>query len=136
MATEPRPAGRGTGRRADDAHVSYTVKELLADIKQEQTAGFARIEMGLEAKADKAEVARVEARLDGRLDGHSDRLDRQEGRIADVEAALHDEQTGEVAVQQWTIRTWSRFHKLGAGVVGLFVIVSPILGPYLANHLG
>jgi hypothetical protein len=53
-------------RVVEGAVVVYPVGELLAGIRGDMVASFARVEKGLEAKADKADFAR----LDGRLDEH------------------------------------------------------------------
>lgn len=49
---------------AGDPQVSYSVKDLLADIKTSVTAGFARLEAQMAGKADKADLVVIHARLD------------------------------------------------------------------------
>jgi hypothetical protein len=43
--------------------ISFTVSELLQQIKADQTAGFARMEVKLDNKADKADVASIQSDL-------------------------------------------------------------------------
>lgn len=76
----------------DNAEVTYTVRELLAEIKAEQIAGFTRIETSMASKADQADVARIDERLDehGRvLDSHGERIGGIEGREHDREVAAN-----------------------------------------------
>lgn len=55
----------------DDAVVSYSVKELLAGMRQDLSAGLAEIKEALGTKADKGDIAKLE----GRLDGHETRIE-------------------------------------------------------------
>ncbi|HEX3539666.1 MAG TPA: hypothetical protein VHT75_04405 [Acidimicrobiales bacterium] len=48
---------------ADEPTISFTVSELLQQIKADQTAGFARMEVKLDNKADKADVASIQSDL-------------------------------------------------------------------------
>ena len=48
---------------------SYTVKEIVDMTRQEQTAGFTRIESLLESKADKADLEPIHEKLT-KHDGH------------------------------------------------------------------
>lgn len=70
----------------DEAEVTYSVKELLSALRDDQTRGFAAITAQLTGKADKTDVARME----GRLDDHARRIGSLEGdqkqRTADRES--------------------------------------------------
>lgn len=101
----------------DDVRIEYTVKELLGDLKKEQTAGFARIEVSMSGKADKADVARMEARLDA----HGERL-------GTLEQARRDDQTFQSA-RAWN---WGRWEKVGAFMVGSALVIGGALLPTLA----
>jgi len=68
---------------AEDLTVTYGVKELLAQISTAQTAGFASLTEAMLSKADKADVARINATLDA----HDVRLRDAEQRLRDETAA-------------------------------------------------
>jgi hypothetical protein len=61
----------GVSADPDEVVVTYTVKDILADIKKEQATGFARLEQAMKGKADKSDLARIE----GRLDQHQVQID-------------------------------------------------------------
>lgn len=48
---------------ADEPTISFTVSELLQQIKADQASGFARMEVKLDNKADKADVASIQSDL-------------------------------------------------------------------------
>ena len=58
----------------------YPVGELLAGIRGDMNKSFASLEKGLEAKADKADFAR----LDGRLDEHQKAGERRDMAITEL----------------------------------------------------
>lgn len=108
----------------DDAQVTYTVRELLRDIKDQQTAGFSRVELSLEAKADKADVARMEVRLDN----HAERLGSLEQERRDNK--LMSETAREHSSRRWTMRSKILY---SLGTIGM--ICATVLGPYIGAHL-
>lgn len=65
----------------DDVVVTYTVKEILAQIQTTQTQEFAALKSALTSKADKSDIARLEKRLDDHQD-----------RIITLETQEHDEE--------------------------------------------
>lgn len=100
-------------RRLTDAVVVYPVGELLAGIRDDMGKGFARVEKGLEAKADKSDVAR----LNGRLDEHQKQITELRQR-----QDRDDEQTRtrqEIKTQR---RDWHRWLYPTLAAVGLTVI--------------
>ena len=64
---------------ADDS--GYSVKEVVDITRQEQTAGFAKLEVLLASKADKADLVPIHQRLDAH-DGHIRTL--QDSVLADA----------------------------------------------------
>lgn len=88
----------------DELEVSYTVKELLKTIRDDQQAGFGRLEKAMEAKADKADFARIE--------GHIEVLEKrvlaiEEGERVRRERAEVHQQRDALAAEQ-AQRRWSR----------------------------
>lgn len=97
----------------DEVVVTYTVKDILAEIKKDQTAGFARIEQAMKGKADKSDLARIE----GRLDQHQVQIDELRKR-----QDRDDEQTRtrqEIQVQR---REWHRWFIPTLLTIGLIVV--------------
>lgn len=66
----------------DNSEVSYTVKELLKGIRDEQLRGFADLGGKLDAKADKTDIQAVH----GRIDQVEDRVGTVENTLAAVRA--------------------------------------------------
>jgi hypothetical protein len=108
-----------------DAQVKYTVKELLAHIKDEQTAGFARIETSLSMKADKADVERLEKQLDSHA-GRIESLERSRDQ-SETAAKIHAVRDDEF----WT------FKRRTVGVIlTMLTALATFVGPWLATHVG
>lgn len=113
---------RGTVRRTSDAEVRYTVKELLKAIRDDQTAGFASLTTALANKADKSDIARMEARLD-----HAER------DIAGLKQARDDQNAAARGRQEGFSQGLSLVQKLGAGLVGLAIVAGPIIAVITAH---
>ena len=109
--------------QAGSAIVTYDVRDLLADIKTAQTAGFARLEFAVAAKADKADVARMEARLD-----------HQAREIAGVQKWQHDKDVTEAVHGEHEKRSFTFRQKLGAMIATVCLLLATMLGPYLGAH--
>lgn len=108
----------------DDAEVRYTVRDLLDRIRADQSAGFARIETAMSGKADKADVARLEARLDQ----HARRLDGNTERLADLEQQQRDQRT----TREW----WTgRAARVGGSFVGCALVAGNIAAVLTATHV-
>jgi ferric-dicitrate binding protein FerR (iron transport regulator) len=115
------PDRRSAARRASDASVKYTVKELLQKLSDEQTAGFARIEVSLASKADKADVAKLEARLDE----HGKAIDK-------LQDFQHELETAERVHESHVTRSWSKLQRVAASVMAVLTLLAMIFGPVLA----
>ncbi len=113
-----------------DIRVSVSLLDMLADIRKEQTAGFARIEATMGNKADKADVARMEARLDA----HGKALDEHRTHIAELQMQAREEaqaRQSAASTNQW----WhSRLAKLGGFIVGLALVVTAVVSIAQAIH--
>lgn len=81
----------------EEPTVSYSVKDLLAQIQTSVTAGFARLETALANKADKADVVAVHARLDEHQRAIEDLKTRQTG----------DDAVRTARSRAWTTRQWT-----------------------------
>lgn len=66
----------------DDATVTYSVRDLLDQIKTEQATGFTRLETAMTNKADAADVARLEANQTH----HAEHLEKVDERLDIVES--------------------------------------------------
>lgn len=105
----------------DDSTVVYTVKELLKDIKTEQTTGFARVELAMEAKADKADIERLDLRVD-----------RHQHEIEALKSDKHDEdietRTVTTVENKRKARHWTFVEKAFAAVTTVLLTVGTTLG--------
>ena len=81
----------------DDLTVTYGVKELLARFEKALTEGFARVEKGLETKADKRDISRIE----GRLDAHQTRIEALEKRQDKDDSARNAAQEVRQSHTEW-----------------------------------
>ena len=103
----------------DDAVVSYTVKELLRDIK----GSVDQLNGKMDAKADKAEVLQ----LTKVVDTHDDRLGGVETRVTVLETQrVSDERTDaqQGGWLKWTVTT----------LIALAVLIVSILGYIATSH--
>lgn len=93
---------------ADPEHtiqVSYDLKDLLAEIKNEQAKGFSRVETAMLAKADKTDIAE----LRGISQEHTRRLDalEEDRRLREERAKVHqarDQADVERVKARWSTR--------------------------------
>lgn len=107
----------------DNIAVTYTVKELLASMQREQAAGFARIETSMSSKADKSDVARMEARLDA----HGKALDEHRTHISELQIQAREEVRARQAAER-TNRWWhTGLAKVGGFIVGLAFVVTAVV---------
>lgn len=115
----------------DDAQVVYSVRELLDQIKTEQTRGFTQIAESMAGKADKADVARLEARLDH----HAKTLDGHSTDIGELQQWRRDREVAADVHQQHNQRTWTFRQKAWAAAGTITLAVATVAGPLLANHM-
>lgn len=94
---------------ADDA---YSVKEVVDITRKEQTAGFAKLEVLLASKADKADLIPINQRLD-QHDGHIRTL--QDSVLA--EATREDDKSVFRTNVRWAIGVLSVIVATGMGVL-------------------
>lgn len=115
----------------DDDQGQPWVRTRLVDelqgIRAEQAAGFASLAKALEHKADKADVAKLEARLDEHqrdLAGHRTELDalRQWQNNKDVAKDVHKQRDRE----HWTERERT-IAILSTAAILLLMVVAPII---------
>lgn len=125
-----RPLREATVPDHDDAQVTYPVRDLLSQIRNEQTAGFARIETSMASKADKADIERLESRLDH----HAKDIGDQAQAIADLRQWKRDRETAASVHVQRDQRTFTTRQKIGAGIGSVCLLLATILGPYLGAH--
>lgn len=106
-------------RIIEDAEGNLVVQQSLAatleSIKQGQTAGFSELRTALAAKADRADMARI----DGDLVDVKMRLGAMENR-------LQSEETDKAA-------RFTRKEKLWGGVCAVVLICATFFGPIIAN---
>ena len=100
----------------DDVTISYTVKELLSDMQKSQTQGFARVEKGLEAKADKADIKRVE-----------ERLDRHETRLGSVEARQSVDEAKAQGADRVKSSNQDRMARMWAGIAAVAALALAVI---------
>ena len=106
-----------------DIRVSVSLLDMLAEIRKDQAAGFARLEVTMSGKADKADVARMEARLDA----HSKALDEHRTSIAELQVQAREEIRAR-NVQAQTNQWWhTRMAKAGGFIVGLALVLTAIV---------
>jgi hypothetical protein len=82
--------------------VTYTVKEMFAEISASMASGFARIEARLDGKADKTDVEKVQTKLEEfghRLEAVEDRW-RDSDRDKDAEDR-HEERYSSRRQRMW-----------------------------------
>jgi hypothetical protein len=93
------------------------IRGLLSD-------GFARMSTKLEGKADKADMARLEARLD-----------QHATDIAELKTRRHDEELERVVEGRFATQVLTRRQKVwgSIGVCGL--IISPLVGQVLSHFI-
>lgn len=99
----------------DDATVNFTVKELLGNLQKELVSGLARLEVAMSGKADKADVARMEARLDA----HGKALDQHRTEINELQIQAREEDRARRAADSANAWWLSRFAKVGGFLLGL-----------------
>lgn len=102
----------------DDIKVEYTVKELLATIKNDQTAGFAKLDGQLAGKADKADLVTIHARLDE----HGQEIGSIKDRMRADEAANQALET--VKSRRLSNRQWA----IGLAVLVFASVVGTLIG--------
>lgn len=118
----------------DDATVHYTVKELLAAIRKEHAdssamqteqmaAGFARIEVAMSNKADKADVARMETRLDA----HGKALDDHRAQISALQIQAREEDRARKAAVETNAWWHGRMAKGGSLALGFCLAAAAIV---------
>lgn len=107
----------------DDAEVTYSVKELLSemrrdwaegtkDLRKEQAEGFTRIETSMSSKADKADLLRLEHSFDSRFTEHGRQLEAHQNDIETLKSAHRSR-------EQW----WRAGKALFSGLVSVGVIL-------------
>lgn len=99
--------------------ITYDVKDILADMRREQAAGFAELKGALSTKADKIDLAEIR----GELKHHGERLDRLEdsnrGRDIVNQANVKDAKARE---DKRTRRTTISLSMLGTAALVISVI--------------
>jgi hypothetical protein len=98
---------------ADNPLIVYDLKDLLADIKREQSVGFASLERAISEKAAKTDLAQIE----GEIRGHGDKLRALE-KIRDSEKAT-TEARARLRERQMHYRQWA----IPAGLTALYTVV-------------
>jgi hypothetical protein len=100
----------------DDIEVRYTVKELLSSIKKDQTEGFTDVKAKLDTKADRVDLARINARLD------------EHGRdIGSLKQWRQTTQDSAAAHQRAAEKFWTWPKRIGAAAFSVAVVLSPIV---------
>lgn len=105
----------------DDVTITYTVKELLNDLKSAVDTGFAGVRASLDTKADKSQIEEITRRLDehGREIGQL----KDQQRVDEAATnALAGAKASRVSARQWLI---------GILISAAFVVVA--LLPYLTR---
>lgn len=105
----------------EDPTVTYSVRELLADIKAVQLSSFARVEAKLEGKADKDDISRLE----GKVDAHDRYIQGLDQRMHNVEVS--QQQTASKEENRHFIRR-HRWGIMGTLALIAATIAGPILG--------
>lgn len=113
----------------DDALVVYSVRELLAGIKEEQSKSFTEIKTSMSGKADKADLTRIEARLDS----HARDLTGLKGRVDGVEDWQRGKEKAADVHRQRDERFSKRTKAIWVAVTTLLLILATALGPAVAN---
>ena len=114
-----------------DAQVTYPVRELLEQMRREQTTGFARLEVSLTQKADKSDVARMEARLDQ----HGKELSSHDREINSLRQKQREKELTEEVRSQHEERssTWKR--RVMGTLYGVAIVAATVIGPYIGTHI-
>lgn len=88
----------------DDLTVTYSVKDLLSALKSDVAAGFAKMEVALNGKADKADIAQI----NGRLDEHQKQIDelrKKQDKDDAAHAAAQEVRQSHTEWKRWAIPT-------------------------------
>ena len=95
---------------------SYSIKEIVDSTRQEQTAGFTRIEVLLAGKADKADLVPIHERLTL----HDSRLrNLEDGRLVDDAVIERIDRKGQV---RWDRVGIVAAICMAAGAIGTIVV--------------
>lgn len=117
----------------DDAEVTYSVKELLSemrrdwaegtkDLRKEQAEGFTRIETAMSGKADKADLVRMQSTFEHQFAEHGRELEAHQTDIEKLKDAHR------------TRQQWWRFGKaIASGMVSLGIILGGLGAAGLIN---
>jgi hypothetical protein len=84
----------------DDAHVSYSVKELLAGIRTDLASGLSSITEQLRHKADKEDIAHLAGRVEA-VEGRVSALERTKERTTGMRSLIREQ----VESRRWLIPT-------------------------------
>lgn len=113
-----------------ELQVSFNVKELIADLKSAIAVGFASLEAKLEAKADKADVAKIAVELSHKADKSDvtalstkvdrlevSRLQQEAVNSARIEETEHRQESSnrETSRKRWLIGTYISIGYICAG---------------------
>lgn len=74
---------------ANEPVVEYSVKDLLNDMRREQTVGFTRLDTKLDGKADRTDLAAVQAELASVKAEHGAEIGHIKDKLREDEAAHH-----------------------------------------------
>lgn len=108
----------------DEAVVTYTVRELLANIDRAQTVGFTEMKAALANKVDKADLARIETELAS----HAQDIGALKTWKHDTQLTKNVHNDRNEASATWKYR----LVRAAWAVIGVAALV---LGPYLGSHL-
>lgn len=113
--------------------VSYTLREVLARIESQSTAGFATLAAKLDNKADKGDVEALRHQISGKadksdLDSMRERIDSHGRAIGELKDRQRDDEVASTAVQaaDEKRRTWRQW------AVGVAVIAAAAAPGFIA----
>lgn len=107
----------------DDIKIAISLREILADIQKDVSKGFARIEVSMSGKADKVDVARMEARLDA----HGKALDEHRADIAELKIQAREEESARTVAAKTNAWWHSRLAKVGGFLLGTALAVAAVI---------